>query len=201
MKIDRGNKYKLEPNKEASQIEIDFEYVWALYPRKEGKVFAKRQYKRLRSKYTKEEITQAVIEYAQEKLGTEKQYLKVGSSFFSERIYDYLDKTQDKPLPIEASAVATKPKARCGSDIYTEYLNHMRALKYSDYLLTEHWKHFAKEAIKHYKYKCVLCNAEHVVLHVHHKTYENLARETFNDVIVLCADCHKMVHSRKFEVK
>jgi hypothetical protein len=194
MKSERVKKYKLETPKTDIKLEVDFLEAWSMYPRREGKVVAQRHYNRLREKYTKDAILKAVIEYAQEKLGTEKQYLKQGSTFFGERIYDYLDKTQEQPLPIEASAVASKPKARCGSDIYTEYLNHMYALKYNDYLLTEHWKHFIKEAIKHYRYKCTLCNAKDVVLHVHHKTYENLARETFNDVIVLCADCHKMVH-------
>ena len=199
MAKERVIKYKLQPHEEDLkdlQLEIDFSYVWELYPRREGKVVAERHYKRLRKKYSKEDITKAVIDYAQEKLGTEKQFLKLGSTFFGERIYDYLNKTENISLPIEASAAAQKPEARCGDDIYTQYLNHMYKLKYNDYLLTEHWKHFAKEAIKHYRYKCTLCNAKEVTLHIHHKTYENLGRETFNDVICLCAECHKMVHGK-----
>jgi hypothetical protein len=78
---------------------------------------------------------------------------------------------------------------------YNEVLAYFKSMKYTDYLDTDHWKHFSNEARIHYNNKCVICNSrEH--LHIHHKTYKNLGRETFNDVICLCADCHKMVHHK-----
>lgn len=184
------------PVKWISKNTEGFNDVWGLYPRRDGKVIAERHYNKLIKSYTHEQIKDAVIMYAQEKLGTEKIYLKQGSSFFAERIYDYLDKVDDIPLPVVASAEARKPSARSGDDIYTLYLNHMNSLKYNDYLLTDHWKHFVNEAHKHYKHKCIVCDNKEGSLHVHHKTYINLGRETFNDVVLLCADCHRMVHGK-----
>ena len=70
---------------------------------------------------------------------------------------------------------------------YQELLNGYKSMKYDDYLNTEHWKHFINECMKWSGYKCQLCNKDHVMLNVHHKSYDNIGRETFNDVIVLCA--------------
>lgn len=88
------------------------------------------------------------------------------------------------------------------SGLYYDYIKEMKSMDYKEYLLTEHWKHFISEAVKYSNYKCQLCNKDHTQLHVHHKTYENRGRETFNDIIVLCAECHSMVHGvGKIEAK
>jgi 5-methylcytosine-specific restriction endonuclease McrA len=79
---------------------------------------------------------------------------------------------------------------------YDETLKHLKEMKYNEYLLTAHWKHFIKEAVKWSMNRCQLCNESNVMLHVHHKTYINRGRETFNDIIVLCKDCHKLVHTK-----
>jgi 5-methylcytosine-specific restriction endonuclease McrA len=70
----------------------------------------------------------------------------------------------------------------------------MRGMPYKEYLRTRHWQHFKQEALKFYQYKCQLCSAKDTQLDVHHRTYENLGCETFNDVIVLCNDCHGKQH-------
>jgi len=79
---------------------------------------------------------------------------------------------------------------------YDELMATFRVMKYDEYLLTEHWKHFIGEAVRWANYRCQLCNKDHTMLHVHHKTYDNKGRETFNDVIVLCKECHEMVHNK-----
>lgn len=67
-------------------------------------------------------------------------------------------------------------------------------IAYKLYVKTEHWQHFRTEALKFAQYKCQLCNAKDAELNVHHKNYDNLGRETFNDVIVLCKECHEVHH-------
>lgn len=73
----------------------------------------------------------------------------------------------------------------------------MRGMPYGEYLKTRHWQHFRQEALKFFQHKCQLCNDKIKQLDVHHKTYENLGCETFNDVTVLCNDCHKVHHCKE----
>jgi hypothetical protein len=77
---------------------------------------------------------------------------------------------------------------------YDKAIQILKSMKYEDYLHTRHWKWFAKEACDNANHTCQLCNATDTGLNVHHKTYRNRGHETFNDVIVLCSDCHKKVH-------
>lgn len=72
-------------------------------------------------------------------------------------------------------------------------MNKLRSMKYADYILTEHWQHFRKEAIKFFNYKCGACGETKNTC-IHHNNYENRGRETFNDVICLCDSCHKKIH-------
>ena len=84
-------------------------------------------------------------------------------------------------------------------DDYNKVIYKLRTMPYKDYLKTWHWKHFRREAIKFYQGKCQLCGKkeEHEYnLHLHHNSYENRGRETFNDVILLCANCHKTHHNK-----
>lgn len=78
---------------------------------------------------------------------------------------------------------------------YSEMIQYLRDLPYEEYLLTAHWKHFSRETIKFYK-KCIICDSEKE-LKVHHKSYSNRGRETFNDVICLCDKCHSKFHDKE----
>ena len=69
----------------------------------------------------------------------------------------------------------------------------MKNMPYKLYLLTRHWQHFRKEALKFYQNKCQTCGKV-TVLDVHHRSYDNIGEETFNDVIVLCHECHGKFH-------
>lgn len=77
---------------------------------------------------------------------------------------------------------------------YVIALMQMRGMSYKEYLKTAHWQHFRQEALKFYRYTCQLCDGKNRQLDVHHRTYDNLGCETFNDVIVLCDDCHGKHH-------
>lgn len=72
----------------------------------------------------------------------------------------------------------------------------LQNMPYKLYLETEHWKHFRAETLKFAQYKCQLCNSKDTELNVHHKNYDNVGRETFNDVIVLCKLCHGTHHGK-----
>ncbi|EKD99363.1 MAG: DnaB domain protein helicase protein [uncultured bacterium] len=82
---------------------------------------------------------------------------------------------------------------------YSKYINYLRNLEYSEYLKTEHWIHFRMEAKRWANYACQICNKDFDI-DVHHKTYGNLGRETFRDVVVLCRECHHKHHEKLGEV-
>lgn len=73
------------------------------------------------------------------------------------------------------------------------YLNEDAKSTYDDYLLSPHWLEFKKEVLKFYGKKCSHCG-DTKKLNVHHLNYDCLGKETFNDVIVLCQNCHKKEH-------
>jgi hypothetical protein len=189
-----------EEIEENDKLKNQFEMLWKLYPRKEGKKESERIAIRNIKKYGYEQMERAVIRYANEKVNTDKQYILTGGNFFRGRITDYLDKdynekeNEQQPIKIE---VIEKIKVVGKVEGYEDYLNTMKIMPYADYLQTEHWLHFREETIKFFGNKCMICNSEEAVPNVHHRTYENRGRETFNDVIVLCNKCHKLIHGIK----
>jgi len=75
-------------------------------------------------------------------------------------------------------------------------ISQMRSMPYKLYLQTKHWQHFRVEALRFAQYKCEHCGCENEELNVHHKSYINVGCETFNDVIVLCKECHRIFHGK-----
>ena len=80
-------------NKEDKKdIEQEFLELWKLYPNKKGKATAFLSYKRLRKKdkdlYSK--VKHGIEAYAEEekKKGTQAQYIKHGSTFFNQKIWE-----------------------------------------------------------------------------------------------------------------
>jgi hypothetical protein len=69
----------------------------------------------------------------------------------------------------------------------------LRAMPYQDYLKTAHWECKRWAAVEQAKHRCSLCNADGE-LHVHHRTYERRGEEREDDLVCLCASCHKMFH-------
>jgi len=64
---------------------------------------------------------------------------------------------------------------------------------YSKYITSQEWKDKAEQFLKIYKNQCFHCGwKKHLT--VHHLSYENLGRETKDDVIVLCYRCHERQH-------
>lgn len=76
----------------------------------------------------------------------------------------------------------------------TDEYNHLRTMPYTEYLKTDHWQELRTKMLKRAGFRCQVCNAKNVSLHVHHRTYANRGRETYSDLIVLCANCHETFH-------
>jgi len=192
-----------ETRNEESILQEQFKSLWKVYPKKVGKrnaeIFAMKNIK----KYGYEQMIRCVERYVAEKINTDRQFILQGSNFFHSRFIDYLDDNYAekqkkevysivKPEVIQATKVIAEIKG------YAEYLEAMRTMPYKDYLKTEHWTHFKEEVFKFYGRKCMVCNSEDIIPNIHHRTYENRGRETFNDVIVICEKCHALFHEKTF---
>ena len=87
------------------------------------------------------------------------------------------------PIPVEPE--------KTFREIYAEYINSAR------------WKRTKEEKIKRSNYQCERCGISKwsVKLEVHHKTYERFKHERFEDLEVLCPECHALADKeRKNEV-
>ena len=73
------------------------------------------------------------------------------------------------------------------------YVAWLRSLPYPEYLRTEHWQERRKAALERYEYACWKCD-KRTSLQVHHLTYDYRGMESTEELMVLCADCHKKEH-------
>ncbi len=72
----------------------------------------------------------------------------------------------------------------------------LQAMPYKEYLAAPEWDEKRRAAYKRADYRCQLCGASETELHAHHRSYENRAKKgEERDLIVLCASCHKRVHT------
>lgn len=78
---------------------------------------------------------------------------------------------------------------------YKEFIKQLRTMNYKEYLKTEHWIHFREEVFKFCHGSCQICGSTDRI-NVHHKSYVNRGRETFNDVVCLCYSCHSKFHDK-----
>ena len=84
-----------------------FEALWKIYPKKKGKLPAFKKYKvRLKEGADPERLHMAVVNYAEEKRGTEERFILNGETFFGpgERWCDYLPATIDPATLEQAKA-------------------------------------------------------------------------------------------------
>ena len=84
-----------------------------------------------------------------------------------------------------ASAILSNPSSRTGIS---------SPIDYQQYLQSEVWRTRSEEAKKRAGYRCQICNRKGS-LNTHHRTYARLGSERDEDLIVLCATCHKLFHS------
>lgn len=67
---------------------------------------------------------------------------------------------------------------------------------YNNYLQSKHWKDFRKEILSVRK-RCQSCGKMSKSLNLHHINYKNIGKETNDDIIVLCTECHHRYHDKK----
>ena len=73
-------------------------------------------------------------------------------------------------------------------------INNLKIMPYNEYLQTKHWKNVRTKILDKI-HKCQLCSSKYN-LQIHHNTYENLGEERYEDLIVLCENCHNKFHDR-----
>lgn len=74
----------------------------------------------------------------------------------------------------------------------------MNQLEYQKYLHSPHW-HRVRKAMYRLHPACENCGQKKD-LNVHHVTYVNLGQETSLDLVVVCHDCHQLLHAGEIRV-
>ena len=95
--IIKPSKSKKEIPKERVDIESDFEEVWKLYPRKQGKLNAFKDYcKAVKEGTTKEMVAEGIQKYLThiKATGLDSKYIKQGSTYFHQHSWE--DEYEDK---------------------------------------------------------------------------------------------------------
>ena len=88
--IPRLGKGSLDKDKliDIALIREEFDYLWSIYPKKQGKQNAFKAYKKARKDgVTYEEVKQGLDAYSNYVKGKDTQYIKMGSTFFSQRAW------------------------------------------------------------------------------------------------------------------
>lgn len=77
----------------------------------------------------------------------------------------------------------------------------LNAMRYSDYLKTNHYLKLSREVKKRDDYTCQICSISkkdnpNILLNSHHNSYENKGDyyKELNDMITLCNACHVIEH-------
>jgi hypothetical protein len=68
--------------------------------------------------------------------------------------------------------------------------NSYNKFVYKQYLVSPHYKNLAKKALKMAMYKCEKCSSIYG-LKCYHRNFDNLYRETLDDLIILCDQCYR----------
>ena len=112
-------------------MESDFEKLWALYPRKEGKKAALKKYNEVIKKgtATNKQIQDGIVAYKRhlKAEGIEQRFIKQGGTYFNGECWNdeyETSATADKPETKQASTLAT-------DDDYFEYMRLLEAQKQS----------------------------------------------------------------------
>lgn len=113
--------------------------------------------------------------------------------------YERYDDARKIELKLNKQGIVDLIEEEIATNEYKEWIKFANELWEKDrvkYYQTEHWKRLSREARQFYQNKCRLCGKSGGELNVHHDSYENLGRETFNDLILLCKYCHKKHHNK-----
>lgn len=70
----------------------------------------------------------------------------------------------------------------------------MSKAEYAIYLRSREWAARRLERLKSARYACALNVSHRSQLEVHHRTYDRIGHELPEDLVVLCARCHRRFH-------
>lgn len=88
---------KNKKNLNLGDYEKFFEEVWRLYPKKEGKGAVRKTQKKKLYSIGFEQMKRCIDRYKAAKVGTDRKYLQMGSTFFNSGYVDYLDSNVESP--------------------------------------------------------------------------------------------------------
>lgn len=93
------------------------------------------------------------------------------------------------------------PNWRCASKTKSSKIKRLKLLpsnrkEYYEYIQSEKWKTLSGTFKKQAGNCCQHCGCDGKsnILDIHHVSYENFGNESYEDILVLCRDCHKKVH-------
>ncbi len=73
--------------------------------------------------------------------------------------------------------------------------DHIRAMPYRDFLLTDYWDLIARKIRKARKYRCQQCyKAGYILHHVNYQRHGYEALHWERDLLLLCPSCHEAIH-------
>ena len=132
------------------QLEEDFEKLWKLYPRKEGKKKAFEAYKRaIKNGTTKKEIQTGIVNYLTQirVQRTNKQYIKQGSTWFNGECWNDEYNVGQERSPVNPKTVpSSAPAERTVADLEREQRESRRDAFPMQYKNHPEW--FNEETIK-----------------------------------------------------
>lgn len=77
--------------------------------------------------------------------------------------------------------------------------------EYQAYLKTEHWQRLRSQRLKIDGFRCQNCGRTHPIgvrsLNVHHIRYNAYQEDVYNDLVTLCDQCHKTIHSYRKRIE
>ena len=94
----KSSKKKKTEEDHLNEVDALFERLWKIYVRKEGKSAVTKTAKEDIFKIGYERMEKCIQNYAQQKKGSEKQYVLMGSTFFNGRYKDYLVDELEDPI-------------------------------------------------------------------------------------------------------
>lgn len=70
----------------------------------------------------------------------------------------------------------------------------LKEMSYEEYLKTSEWRIIRSAALIRAKWTCQVCGAK--ATDVHHRVYTTRGQEQPEDLVVVCASCHKKLHEK-----
>ena len=115
---------------------------------------------------------------------------------FLERNGLNMDDLQTVGTPKKRKRLRPVNKRRYGTRKYVCKDTGESCVGYDNYLNTEHWQLIRSRMITDTSV-CSICGKPRRPLQIHHLTYDRVGNELDSDLRLVCAGCHKWIHSSK----